>query len=498
MKLVTDQNIINQLEGNEQSSYGSVVTDKNLISQLESNEIPSVQSSQKSFGSHIPAAIGSGVMSGLTSIANIPSDIMSLGGSLKSLVNKVNPTMGPVALKGLEAINPISSMMTSENAEATKIPDVDWFKKIGVDNPSTLDKVISKGVEYAPAIAGGVGLIKSLAKEGLPLAGELLGKINPTKQAQNIIDTLGSGKTLEDNAINIAKETQKGYLGSMMQYQKGVNGILEQVGPKNLYKNYAETPRFLEEITDPNSKLKDTLENIKGLKDKVSDFNSNQSFDNANRLQTEMGREASKLYRAGKYDEYNLVKEGREMLNDDFSKSLQQINPNLANQWQELRNFYKTDIVPYHEQKTLNNIVHGEFNSYKDNYERGYRNLLKKSELTLDDINNFVEKGDIHGKGVMTGINPLTKTPEMNVALEDNPKLQDMLAYHQLGGPMKATAKEMAPKLLSLANESKGLVSPKLQDMIDQFKTAQNITKYGKLGISGVVLTELNNKFHIF
>jgi hypothetical protein len=190
---------------------------------------------------------------------------------------------------------------------------------------------------------------------------------------------------------------QRGYpalLRKGMKNYPGISGVMDATSPKPILQTYKISPvgqninPFVEnggsetEVTDsPNAKsiqvspetnqifgnllgtssLPDTMSPTKESLDKIKAISQYPSVQNALHLQSVLGKTASKFYGKNEQASANtaelLSKGQKSLLNDIYNTFRNNGDEDLANQLGTARDYYRDNIIPYRENKVLNNIV---------------------------------------------------------------------------------------------------------------------------------------------
>lgn len=377
---------------------------------------------------------------------------------------------------------------------AAKIPtqqDYNFGQMLGVNNPNLLDKLIEGGVQYAPYMIGGEAAIAAKGAESLPLltraliqsgagatfgatqsqnpvSGALLGAglgaaseaapalvgatknainaVRPQSFAQQLMDSLSGGNTLEGNAQSLASDIRNAYqqqvTNGQAKYQPifdayGNNPIYNRVAPifgtsqKGIYENVGNAAR----------------ENYSGdLKDLHDNFISNPTLNNAQQLQSQLGAEIGTLKYANAKG--NLDTSGK----------------NTLQSYQNARTALLNDMNNYLGTKGLDAV--SAYRSATANWDKNITPYLSDSNLAQ------IAKGEIENPSY-SQINSIFKSPEpeiQKVVSDMGEGANNKILFNELG---KTNANLTPERLTSAVNQldNKGLssyVTPDLQSQFDQ------------------------------
>jgi hypothetical protein len=276
--------------------------------------------------------------------------------------------------------------------------NIDFSKTFGVNQPNVGDQLLqgyAQTIPYAPigaesaagrilsgALFGGTqaddpvkgageagGL--TAAVEAIPGVGKLAGKafeaISPQKHAQQMLDSLGSGKSLEENAKSLARAIQDSYKNKMAEGGALYQPVFDKVGDTKLY----------DVITDPaNSSYKNLSEDITknydiDLKDLHNNFVKNPTFNNAHELRSQLSSTIRQLSKnpapeQATRNEIKAYQRAKNALDTDMDLFLSQATPDLASQYKAANTYWATNVAPYRENSRIAKIASGDITNPKN------------------------------------------------------------------------------------------------------------------------------------
>lgn len=347
---VTDPNVLAQLN----SSSSTKVTDPNLLSQLNGQENPSQEPEEKfmppeqeGIGSWLPRDILIGLANMGHTTLNTPHDsikrIEHLGNDFGSVINKSLPVeqyIGNNTLPGSSSM--LQGMVDNFNKQhnvpesiqnkdwnkslSERIPhqkEYDFAKMLGQDgSPSTGDKIIQKGIEYAPELLS----LASITKNILPLTAKGITK----KMSAHKSAALNEARSEYGNLFNDAAK----------------QGITHVPPPRSAVINRSR-------IT-ANSQSKHNKS--------LNEYLQNPTLENAHWAQSELG--SLERYLNSIADKTGLtptqhktlkaVEAAKKDVRDSmFSNHIFGSNSDLAKRYDHLSNKYKEKVIPYTRLKQL-------------------------------------------------------------------------------------------------------------------------------------------------
>lgn len=365
MTPVTNPALIAQLEGGGNTGL-KPVTEPALISQLEGGAQPQTNPS-------LLPRIGADALAGAAQFGN------NLINAPHNIANAISPSLGAKV--------------------PSYLPNYNYSQALGVDAPNIGDKLLQGAVQFAPYMALPGGAIAQGAAFGAtqsqnPIAGTLTGgalgavgefapalikgagstikkatdAVQPQKQAEQILQTLGDGRTLEGNAQSLAQDIQSAYQQQVKNGQAKYAAIFNNYGNNPIYNRLA--PIF-------GNTQKGVYENIANearqnyggdLKDLHDEFISNPTLNNAHQLQSQLGAEIGSLsYQNAKGMLDAQGKNQLQALRGSRSAILSDINNYLGNQgldavsaYRSATNNWQQNVTPYLADSNLAQIAKGE------------------------------------------------------------------------------------------------------------------------------------------
>lgn len=406
MTPVTDPNLIAQLEGNSQggSGYGAPVTDPGLIAQLEGTG----QQAQQGNPSFLPR-VGADALAGLAQMGH------GLLNTPHNVVSYFNPQLG------------------------AKIPaqqDYNFSSMLGVNNPNLGDKLIQGAAQYAPYMMGGEAalatmggkaaplLTRALAQSGAgatfgatqsqnPMTGAAIGAgfgagaelapaaigatknfignrlnaIQPQKFAEQLMQTLGGGNSLEGNAQSLAQDIKNAYSNRVMQGQALYKPVFDAAGNNSIY-----------EGMNPATSAYQSLENgllgsNRNLNNLHQQFSANPTLQNAHDLQSQLGTAIRKLQSSDAKGNLSVAdrntmqgyQAAQDAVRGDINSFLSSKNPALANQYNSATANWAQNVTPYLESSKLSQIAKGDVTN-----PTAIANLFKNPEPEMQQIVNDI------------------------------------------------------------------------------------------------------------
>lgn len=381
--VVTDQNIIAQLEGNNsapiaaQSQNGSVVTDPNLIAQLEGqsgssqNNLPWYSPKNLTLNNFANNPLTNALVGGSDALNNAMANLVNLvpGGNISpfhgadgaaytvgNIAGSVLPFEGAFRGAGLlaeglpYASNALSSIGDSALGQALS-------RMVG---SSAYGAVNDPNNRMAGAeLGGGLGAIG----ETPGLIGQGLYKISPNGIADQISQNLGNGATtLQDNAKALADALRNSYQKQFENGQALYKPVFDAVGNSKIYNgasglaqsNYGSIPSITNDFA---GKLGEVSDN----------FNQNPTFQNAHDLQSQLGSEIRKLQNT--YSKSGLsvadgntlygYQKAQQALLNDMGSFLDKSAPGLSDQYDNASANWLQNVVPYTDNAKISQIAKG-------------------------------------------------------------------------------------------------------------------------------------------
>lgn len=460
MTPVTDSNLIAQLEGGNTGL--KPVTDPALISRLEGNTTQPTQTNP-SLLPRIGADVLAGVATAGQGLHNAPYNIANmispkLASYMPSPTNinfgqlfGVNaPNLGDKLLQGAAQYAPY--MIGGE----ALIPDV--VKSIpALEKTPLLNKYITSAINQAPTnaifgltqsqnpIAGApastaIGAAAALAP-GLPkgisfTAGKITSAVQPQKYAEQILETLGGGNTLEGNAQSLAQDIQNAFNNRVEQGKALYQPVFDALGNNSIYEGLNPAASSYQALESG------LLKNNRDLNTLNQQFISNPTLQNAHNLQSQLGTAIRKLQASDAKQNLSVAdrntmqgyQAAQNALRSDINTFLTNQNPALANQYNLATANWAQNVTPYLENSKISQIAKGDITNPKN-----ITNLFKNPE------------------------------PELQQIVDDiGPQASNKILYSELG----KTQANLTPEKLTNAFsqlDNKGLISYVTPDLLQQF-----------------------------
>lgn len=204
--------------------------------------------------------------------------------------------------------------------------------------------------------------------------GLLLGKILP-KTAEFLHP--------QKYANDLTREISKGYKNAKETASSLYNPVFEGVGNKKI-----TTSPFSNQYTNLK---KDILKAYSpSIKEVHNQFIENPSFNNAHKLQSDMGKRIADLKSGNSKDSLTLdnierLEKARTVLKEDMESYLNKSNPNLFKKYQNASDFYKNQVIPYGQDNTIRDISKGNIETISP--EKLKNSLQKLSEIKIGSDN---------------------------------------------------------------------------------------------------------------
>lgn len=392
MTPVTDPNLIAQLEQNAPVGGMTPVTDPALIAQLEGNSNSPLLSAAKgqnegNLPSQIYQAGGNAVLGAGDALRNLGVDAYNLATgrnaqlapSSAGQAYNVGNFLGNTGAflgggEGLEAARAASEAVPYAGQVA---------KLLGGQGLPSAAKGFATAAKRALGTAGygaltnpndpsqgaatGAGL--SLAADAIPGTAGLIGKASqyfqPQKYAQQILDTLGNGQTLEGNAQSLAQRLQQAF-----QQRKGEGSglfypVFNSVRDRPLYDGINPS-----ESNYPALDI-DSLNYDHNLKKLDKQFTANPTFENAHNLQSQLGSAIRKLQDTDSKGNLSVAdrstmqgyQDAQDALRNDMGSFLQQhdalTGDNLNDQYNNALGNWAENVAPYLDNPKITKIAKG-------------------------------------------------------------------------------------------------------------------------------------------
>jgi hypothetical protein len=279
------------------------------------------QQPEQSFLNKLPRNIGAGALQGLTGLANIPYNIAQMlpSGSRKDPYETA-----------------LGESLRATNAE--RIPHIqqhDYAKMLGIKGqPTASDEAIQLATELALPI-GGAG---KLAVKGAKALAEHL----PAVTSKGLAKEISSGR-------DVAKEKYRGLY----------NALFQEAEKKGLTK--IEKPRIKSDLIEKNSMPK--------YHTALKEFLGKPTIENAHKAQSDLGKlerameksDAINPLTSSQQRTYRAVQDAKNKIKESMFKD----HPELSKKYSEITGGYRSDVIPYTSNKSLNQFTKGELGHQK-------------------------------------------------------------------------------------------------------------------------------------
>lgn len=264
----------------------------------------------------------------------------------------------------------------------------------------------------------GYGAAFGAAGESLPYAGKAIGSLfeqfKPQKLSEKIIDYLGNGNSLEENAKLLASKVTNLYNSKKIEAKKIYDPIFKHsnlggdvVYPtinKSGYHSVSTVPEF--DFTGAPSAIKELYGTVK----------KHPSLQNTHDLQSDIGNEIRRLQDIQKKsglnsEEDDLLKSyvnARQRMKSDISSTIKQRAPELEGEYNKATDYYRENLEPY-----LNNTKIRELAKQKVINPENVHNIFKNPEPGIEKVaEDLGEEGKNQIIYSAIGHNKKTVTPE--------------------------------------------------------------------------------------
>lgn len=335
--------------------------------------------------------------------------------------------------------------------------------------------VIGKGIQK------GLNGIKNIILEN-PKINNLLNKFMPESHAENIINKLGQGKSIDENSKSLINDIRNSYDARNEESSSFLNHALDRAGKEEIYEHVNP---LISTALDKNSYILGKIKDL-NVGDLYDTFKNKPSFINAHNLKSELGVMIGDLQKKpGKtIDEVNeirKIKRVRDSLGKDIDTFLQKrdlnSNETLSPMYKKGIDLYRENVAPYLSNTKLRNIV------------RDRKEMVKNVHNIFDTPSDIIDK-----KTGELKIGPINK-----IIQDLPPESKNKIIYNAIGG-VQNSANSLLKKLSKIENKGfSKYFSPELKEDINALnekvynkRNAKNIGKYsaGLLG-AGVIANKL-------
>lgn len=315
--------------------------------------------------------------------------------------------------------------------------------------------------------------------KGKDIAKNIIESISPKKQTKELLQNLSGGaESTQKASRDIAKEIKQKYASNYAQPQINYEFINKQIGDKRLYDKVDPL------ISTAMDKEKNIIKKVEDLKvgDLFKNFKNNPTYENAHKLQSELGVMIGDLKNQIKMgtatrEEINKISNIRNQLKDDIKSFLKKEGDkdgfNYHDMYDKATELYDKNVVPY-----LSN------NKLRQLNREGRTNVEK-----IEDVfkNPYDIEHPITGK---------TEKGPINRILEDlTPETKNKMLFNEIGGHAKSEKPlELVDSLKkALQGDFAHLDNPSLQENIAEIlKRNRNqnlLKKAGSIGGTGLAVS---------
>lgn len=225
-----------------------------------------------------------------------------------------------------------------------------------------------------PALGKGAKAVKGLIE-----------KAQPAKYAEEIMQMLGKGKTVEENSKDLAQSISDAYQKRLQEASSKYNPILNKYGTEPIFETknpsgiyaYTEKPKLNEDI-------------FKGdLKELFQKYNSDSTLKNAHDLQSQLYQEIGALKKLPKNSDIResirSLRDARQTIQDSMLDFLRSKGKDVAKEYKEGSELFKENVVPYRINTRLRKIAQGEVKNPK-NIHNIFSSPEKDIEKVIEDL----------------------------------------------------------------------------------------------------------------
>lgn len=230
------------------------------------------------------------------------------------------------------------------------------------------------------AMGGAEGVGGSLLAETLPYG---LGKVaqasnyfRPNTYMQSILNGLGGGQNLEDATKSVLNSVKNSYESQLGAANDLYNPVYNIVRDRDIYNqglrpdpNIFGTPINKGQYQNLPPKVFENYSN--DLDELHQNFLNNPTFDNAHKLQSQLGVESAKLKEGSGSPDVSTINaisslnKARTALKGDMSSFLNNESSNLAQQYNDASDYFKNNVVPYRANQKIFDIATGDLTNVK-------------------------------------------------------------------------------------------------------------------------------------
>jgi hypothetical protein len=347
---------------------------------------------------------------------------------------------------------------------------------------------VASNVYNAPSIKEGLTKTYNEGKNALAnneLLQKAYAKINPAAHAKELEHHLSQGaNNITENSRLLAQDIRNAHNMREEEAAAYYNYALKTAGNEPIY-GVGHRDIFPTKVPEY-SRQQNTLNKIRDLKvgDLFKTFESNQTFENAHRLQSELGSMERKLNSNLSKTQDDIVQikkinQARQQLKEDIHNGLEKrdltSNHPVVGHYKKGSELYQTNVAPYLSDTKLIDIV------------KGGQTAVKDLHSVFDTPSNTVTK---------EGIEKIGSINKIMHDLSENSKMR--IIFDAIGGN-KLSAKALIQKLDEI--KSKGFESyftPEIEESINALGKKLRNKKYATVGAGLVGAHEANKLVNLF
>ncbi|MDD5211394.1 MAG: hypothetical protein PHV62_03200 [Sulfuricurvum sp.] len=285
--------------------------------------------------------------------------------------------------------------------------------------------------------------------------------VKPAQDAEALVNQLGRGaKTAEENVNQLANSIKEAHAANVEDALQSKQAVMDAAGKEFI------NPQQSAYVNKGNAThLYDS-----DLKELHDNFLNNPTFENADKLQSQLGDEIGYYQRLASRDnlapadkpKLTELKKARDYLNKDQDDLLQSLSPDLKAQYRVFKDKWKQNVVPYKSSQTLRDII-------KDGDQAGITRSQINKEFAFPDKNINKISSDIGQEG------------------------KDRILFNEIQGAKQDDVGNLANAILN-AKKMKGMssyVSPEVESAAQNLNKRATASKYyetAKAGAQGAAL----------
>jgi len=379
-------------------SYGRPITDPELLSKLNSDS----NQNDKKYG---PPIIDPNILAQLNSDSfsqqeNKPVSIFQFEKNPRAFEQTKRELSTPSGFaKG--TMGALGALGSVAQPELSAGPLLNALARIGMGTASTTAMDYSQPQNELSNIPGlatkNLGLntlleaVPTTLKAGLKAGKYLSEPFRQQSFSEQILNDIGGGKSLEENAKMFAQKLKNVYK-------------ISKTSGQELYDNIFTAPSVAERrIPLKNSNYGKLDEKISkkyplDLRDLHNEYIQNPSLDNAHELQSQLGFQIRRLkntdFKRGLSPAEDNVYQGyqraQKLLKNDIHSELKNIDPNLSKSYTKANDHWINNVIPFEENAKISPIVKKDLKKLKGkeltNISEGFKNPNEEMLKIISDI----------------------------------------------------------------------------------------------------------------